>query len=73
MRIVKYPPSKPEVECECPHCHAVLAYSEDDILDYMGVGGIVEYIICAYCNKDIKLKYTPYPHSPLNKISRFSS
>ena len=61
MRVIKPPPPKEEIEYTCPHCGAILAYTEDDVLDYMGVSGIMEYIICAYCNKDIRLKHIPYP------------
>ena len=68
MRIVKMPPPKTEAEYECPHCREVLAYTEDDILERMGVSGYVKYIICAYCNKDIRLKHISYPNSPFNKI-----
>ena len=68
MRIIKPPPPKEEIGYECPHCHAILAYTEDDILDCMGVCGYMKYIICAYCNKDIKLQYIPYPNSPLKQL-----
>ena len=68
MRVIKPPPPKEEIEYTCPHCGAILAYTEDDIMYEMGFGGDIKYIICAYCNTQIKLKYIPYPNSPFKSL-----
>ena len=72
MRIIEYPPAEPELEKRCPHCKALLGYTESECHWQDSPFSTQKYIKCLYCKQKIILESVPYPFYPGEKRSNFS-